>query len=70
MSSQLSGSGRRVESVVQALHARFGAAVDVAAIAVEVEAEFAIYAKARVTDFVPILVERGVQARLRERHSV
>jgi hypothetical protein len=70
MSSERFGSRRQVESVVRALQARFGTAVDVAAIAVEVEAEFAVYSKARVTDFVPILVERGVQTRLRERHSV
>ena len=33
----------------------------------EVEAEFARYASARVREFVPILVEHQVQARLRGR---
>jgi hypothetical protein len=61
---------RRVETVVHALHARFGMAVDVVAIRAEVEAEFARYSDAAVADFVPILVERGVQARLRSRCSV
>jgi hypothetical protein len=58
---------RDIESVVNGLHVRFGAAVALATIAAEVEREFARYSNARVTDFVPILVERGVQSRLHGR---
>jgi len=55
----------RVEAVVHALHDRFGTAVEIAAITAQVEAEFAAYGDARVTDFVPILVTRRVCARFR-----
>jgi hypothetical protein len=41
-----------------------GAEVELAAITAEVEHELAAYSTARVTDFVPILVEREVRARL------
>ena len=63
-----SGDGswtRRVETVVRSLQVRFGVGVDPALIRTEVEAEFATYAAARVREFVPILVETRVQARLR-----
>ena len=58
---------RRVEAVVRSLQARLGAAFDPVLIRTEVEAEFARYASARVREFVPILVEHQVQARLRGR---
>ena len=68
MSGRRSESNGRVESVVQALLARFGTAVEAASIAAEVEAEFAVYySNTRVTDFVPIFVERRLQTRLRSR---
>ena len=54
----------RVESVVRSLHARLGPGFDVAVIAAEVYAEFAEYSAARVTQFVPILVESRVWTRL------
>jgi hypothetical protein len=63
-----SGDGswtRRVETVVRTLQARLGVGVDPVLIRTEVEAEFATYAAARVRQFVPILVESHVQARLR-----
>ena len=60
----VSGPARGHERIVQSLRARLGEGVDAAVIAAAVEAEFALYAGARVTQFVPILVERGVQARL------
>jgi hypothetical protein len=58
---------RQIESVVNGLQTRFGAVIELATIAVEVEREFARYSDVRVTDFVPILVERGVQTRLHGR---
>ena len=54
-----------IDSVVQALHARFGTTVELAALAAEVEAEFSLCGDARITDFVPILVMRRVRTRLR-----
>jgi len=58
-------SRARVESVVRALHSRFGPSVDVADIEAQVEIEIDSYATARVTAFIPILVEREVHERLR-----
>lgn len=55
----------RVESIVRSLRVRLGGDSDIAAIAAEVEAEFSSYANARVTQFIPILVERRVWERLR-----
>ena len=54
----------QLDSIVQSLHARLTADVDVTVIAAEVRAELAAYSMARVTRFVPILVERSVFARL------
>ena len=54
-------------ALVRALHTRFGSKVDLAEIEAEVEVEFAEYAEVRITAFVPILVEREVEARLRLR---
>ena len=50
---------------MRSLRMRLGEGLDVAAIAAEVEAEFSTYADARVTHFIPILVERRVWERLR-----
>lgn len=55
----------QVDSIVQSLRTRLAADVDIAAIAAEVEEELACYSTARITRFVPILVERSVLARLR-----
>ena len=63
-------SRARVESVVRSLHSRFGSSVDVADIEAEVEIEIGSYATARITDFIPILVEREVHARLRTTRPV
>jgi hypothetical protein len=57
---------RRV--VVDALEARFGDVVDRQTLDAVVQADFSRYAQARVKDFVPVLVERDVSARLR--HTV
>ena len=59
----------QVDSIVQSLQTRLMAEVDVTVIAAEVEAELAAYSAARVTQFVPILVERSVLARLCRRRS-
>ncbi len=67
VAADVSGDGswtRRVELVVRSLQARLGVSVDPALIRTEVEAEFETYAAARVRQFVPILVETRVQARL------
>jgi hypothetical protein len=60
---------QRVESIVQSLHSRLGAHFDAAVIAAEVESEFAAYSTARITQFVPILVESRVWARLCQQRS-
>ena len=68
VAASISGDGswtRRVETVVRTLQARLGVGVDPALIRTEVEAEFATYEAARVREFVPLLVETHVQARLR-----
>ena len=57
-------STRHIEAVVRSLQARLGAGTDPVLIRTEVEAEFARYHSARVREFVPILVEHQVQARL------
>ena len=56
---------RHIESVVRSLQVRLGVGVDPAVIRTEVEAEFATYAAASVREFIPILVESHVHARLR-----
>lgn len=55
----------RVESIVRSVRVRLGEGWDFAVIAAEVEAELSAYANARVTQFIPILVESRVWARLR-----
>lgn len=60
---------RQVEAVVNSLTERFGAVFDLAAIAAEVECEFATYSNARITEFVPVIIERRVQRSLRSRLS-
>ena len=58
---------RAIEIVTRSLNARLGAAVDPALIRAEVQAEFASYSQAPVRDFIPLLVEKRVRARLRVR---
>lgn len=60
---------RRVHSIVQSLRARLGEGFDTAVISAAVEAEFARYSTARITQFVPILVESRVWTRLCRRRS-
>ena len=67
MAVDVSGDGswtRRIEAVVQSLQVRLDV-IDPVLIRTEVETEFATYAGARVREFVPVLVETHVQARLR-----
>ena len=56
---------RHIETVVRSLQVRLGVGIDPTVIRTEVEAEFATYAAARVREFIPILVETHVHARLR-----
>jgi hypothetical protein len=58
-----------VESIVRSLHTRLGEESDFAVLVAEVEAEFSSYADARVSQFIPILVQRHVWARLRRHDS-
>jgi len=60
----------RVEAIVRSLSARLGDGFDDAALAAEVEAEFAAYAGSRVTQFLAIFVERAVWARLSQPRSI
>ena len=53
-----------VDSIVRSLTARLGESVAVDAIRTEVRNELAAYSTARVTQFVPILVESHVRTRL------
>jgi hypothetical protein len=55
---------RGVEFVVRSLQSRLGTAVDLDLIRAEVEAEFAEYSEARIREFIPVLVEARVRARL------
>ena len=59
----------RLESIVRSLRVRLGEGLDFAVIAAEVEAELSTYANARVTQFIPILVESRVWERLRRHVS-
>ncbi len=60
-------SSDRVEPIVRSLRARLGESVDAGLIVAEVEAELAAFAAARLTQFVPILVESRVRNRLHRR---
>ncbi len=53
-----------VDSIVRSLRARLGERVAVDVIRAEVRMELAGYSTARVTQFVPILVESHVRTRL------
>jgi hypothetical protein len=53
-----------VSAVVRGLQARLWTGFDASEIAAEVQAEFVRFSEARITQFVPILVERNVRARL------
>jgi hypothetical protein len=59
----------QVESIVRSLQARLGDRVDAAAIAAHVEIELSAYSTARITQFVPILVESHVRTRLCRQRS-
>ena len=62
------GSGSNMaDSIVRSLLARLGEGFDVDTIAAEVRSELSIYSGARVTQFVPILVESRVSTRLQRR---
>ncbi|MGZ4143368.1 MAG: three-helix bundle dimerization domain-containing protein [Actinomycetota bacterium] len=58
-----------VTTIVQRLQTRVEGDVDSSMIAAEVEAAFAAYSRARITQFVPVLVESRVRARLCQRRS-
>ena len=55
---------RRIELIVQSIQARLAGAVEPELIRTEVVAEFGAYSGAPVRDFIPILVEARVRARL------
>jgi hypothetical protein len=56
-------------AIVRMVHERLGATIDPAVIEREVAAELALYTDARLTQFVPILVESRVRTRLVRSHS-
>ena len=53
-----------VDAIVRSLQVRLGQDFDVAVIEAEVKAELAAYSEARVTQYIPVLVERRGTARL------
>ena len=55
---------RHIELVVRSLEASLGGAVSTERIRAEVEAEFAAFSEARIREYVPILAETRVRARL------
>ena len=57
---------REAAEIATALHDCLGGAVAFEAIAEAVDLELARYLHVPVVDFVPLLVERSVRARLRE----
>jgi hypothetical protein len=59
----------RVESIVRSLRSGLGEGLDAAVIRAEVEAELAACSGARVQQFLPIIVERRVWARLCQERS-
>ena len=52
------------ETIVRSLQARLDGRFDVETLRAEVEAEFTSFADVRITQFVPIFVERRVEERL------
>jgi hypothetical protein len=60
---------RRVERVVTALESRVDAGLDHETLTALVEADFHRYDAARITDFVPVLVERDVRVLLERPRS-
>jgi hypothetical protein len=61
---------KQIDRVVDAIAADELATVDRDTLTAVVEADFHRYAaRARVTDFVPVLVERDVRARLRKHRA-
>ena len=57
---------QQIDAVVRSLQVRLGTGADPRQIRSEVEAEFATFAPARVRDFVPVIAEAHVHARLRQ----
>ena len=55
---------RHIELVVRSLQTRLDGAVSPERIRAEVEAEFAAFSEARIREYVPVLVETRVRARL------
>ena len=53
-----------IDSIVRSLHVRLGEGFDIAVIEAEVKAALANYSQVPVTQFIPVLVERRVTARL------
>ena len=57
-------AAKQIDSIVHSLRARLGTDVDSVVLAGQVEVEFAAYSAARITQFIPALVESRVWARL------
>jgi len=56
--------------VMMSLEAQFGEAVDHHVLEAVVDADFAMYDDAHVKDFVPVLVEKDVRARILRRPAL
>jgi hypothetical protein len=56
--------------VMTSLEAQFGEAVDQHVLQAVVDADFALYENAHVKDFVPVLVEKDVRARILRRPAL
>ncbi len=60
----ISSSDEQMAPLIASLVAAYAGSVDEEAVATAVRAEFAAYAGARITQFIPLLVEQKVRARL------
>lgn len=60
---------KSIERVVLSLESRDDPGVDHDTLTAVVEADFRRYDSARIKDFVPLLVERDIRARLRHLHA-
>jgi hypothetical protein len=67
MTIEADGVRRISAEIAASIYESFGGAVDRGTIVDAVDEEFARYVAAPVQDFVPLLVERDVRARLRGR---
>ena len=65
-SGEQATSAAPVDWLVRSLLGRFDGSFDAVAIEAEVNLEFARYSQAPVRQYIPILVERAVEARLRQ----